>query len=75
MEKHLIEPDSPEEYEVKCEHCKGTGKDPDYDVDEHGKPTENNEPCNHCKGHGVTLISAEEYYQEQLEHWADIDRD
>ena len=75
MEKHLIEPDSPEKVEVKCKHCKGTGKDLDYDIDEEGNTIPNAEPCPHCQGEGTVFIDAEEYHQQQMEHWADLDRD
>lgn len=75
METHLIEPDSPEAVEVKCKECKGTGKHPDYEVDEDGNPTTNFEMCDRCECTGFVLIEAEEYHQIMLEHYADLNRD
>ena len=75
MERHLIEPDSPEPVEVKCKACKGSGKDPDYDIGEDGEKVPNFEKCGECQGEGIVCIDAEEYHQIQLEHYADLNRD
>lgn len=75
MERHLIEPESPDTVDVKCTICKGSGKQIDWEYNDENELVPHVEACDECRGIGMIAMDAEEYSEMMKDHYADLDGD